>query len=249
MSLLDRATPGERATLLDLFKRYEAAREERRRCETKAEEAEAELWRARGRAVRQPGAAFAAFQRGERVQPAEVGPSVADLELVTKGASEALKEHRTAEQEAAGAIRAKQTGVLQACCERAAAEYATKAAELERLHADLLGAQNILGQAKFILDPTEFTKLLIPSSRDLAALQGKGHDLDGRGLRTLAGGDRVICDRLASAAAAQIDADLRTLSGGEALPRTVGHDAPVIAKPEPKNTRRAALERAAERTA
>jgi len=252
MSILDRATKEERARIQAAREAYDEARNVRRRHEQARERLSNQMYQALNSVPQSKVALYEAWAAGGALPVAPVSPPVDALKAALKGADMVLQDARHEEGMAKGALRAAAFETLRACADREAAEkYLLHARGLEASHAELAGAQLFISthvgdHSADILDVLEFEKLYVPGSRSLASLHGQGHNLDGRGTMSLAGGDRGICAKLAQGAAAELEAALLALCGESIAQGVVGYDVgPVpVARPEPKNTRRAALEAA-----
>jgi len=252
-------SPESVAQLKDIKAKLEAARDRRREAERLVNQADGQLWDARAKAHRLPEEAFKQWKAGGEVTRAQTGPTVPELELILRGAKEALKVARGGETLALGDLQVALIAALREYGNQRAERYFASATATRGEWEALAGLQATIGaivpdHAADVVDTAEWSKAYLPSSPHLLALKERGED-DGTvfHVRRILGNEPRQYDALAARAAAAVEQEVRDVLGGEwPFGRGTGSDVGQTfvtppATPPVKSSRRAILEKAAAR--
>jgi hypothetical protein len=255
--LFDRALASEKSELLALHKAWIEAKEATAAHKTERERLQNARYKVDAVAPLNARAAFL----GEKVTAAK-GPSAAELDLKIKGAAAVIADDEHAEAVAHGAMQARMIEVVKACTDRVAQGYLAHALRLAADHAELGAATEFVAALTDVkgalTDPEEWAKLYVPSSQLIPSLRGRGVEINPHWhTYALAGGDpsgerKTITDQAAFRAVDALEAELRNLFGGtwpfkRSASGGASPDYYATARKEVPSTRRAVLEKAADR--
>jgi hypothetical protein len=230
-TLLIYATAAERAELVRVRERRDAADAEGRSLTLKAIDLDGQAADARSAAERAKTArrgALVAEALGEAApgaapsKPATEGPGADDIAAAAAELRQRAEAKRREATEAHGELRARTIDLFDACAQRASAAYREAGDLVARLHAAVGAAQLLLdsvGQKGKLVSERWSQDLLIPTSPGLKALRGVGAVRGSVQILPLAGGDEGRCRRSAEAAYSVARSDIRDLVGSWPLDR------------------------------
>jgi len=248
-------SPESVAQLKNVKAKLEAARDRRREAERLVNQADGQLWDARAKAHRLPEEAFKQWKAGGEVTRAQTGPTVSELELILRGAKEALKVARDVETHALGDLQVALIAALREEGNQRAERYFAAASTTRGEWEALAGLQATIDaivpdHAADLVDVAEWRKAYLPSSEHLPALKGRGEDTGTVfHTRVLLANEPRQYDATAARAAAAVEQEVRGVLGEWPFGHVTGSDLGTLvtppAVPPVKSSRRAVLEKAA----